>query len=117
MICQNQGRHGFYDGYGAGDNAWVVPPFAGDLGGVAFTVYSGLALHNGGYGFECHPELNRHAIADTALDAAGEVGDGFDIAVGVHEYIVMLGAAHFAAGKAGAELETVYGIDAQHSFA
>jgi len=93
-----------------------VAAFAGDLGGVAFAIHSCLALHDGGYGFECYFELDRHTIADTALDTTGEVGDGFDIAVGIDEYIVMLGAAHFAAGEPGAELETVYGIDAEHGF-
>ena len=41
-----------------------------------------------------------------------------DIAVdGFNKDVVMFRTTHFAAGKAGAKFKTMYGVDAQHSFA
>ena len=111
MICQNQSGHSFYNWYSAGDYAWVVAALAGNFGGIALAIDRGLALHDGGNGFKSHPELDRHAVADASLYAAGEVGDGFDVAISVDENIIMLGTAHFAACEAGTELEAMYSVD------
>ena len=70
MICQNQRSHSLNNWYRAGYYTWVVAAFAGYFGGIAFAIDCGLALHNGGYRFKGHPELDRHTIADTALYAA-----------------------------------------------
>lgn len=76
-----------------------------EFGVVALNVYGFLFFKDGGGGFEGDSEVDFLAVANAALDAAGEVGEGSDGAVLVFEDIVMFGALHLGTFKAATDFE------------
>ena len=99
VIGEDKDGHGFDDGDGAGEDAWVVAAFAGEVGVVTGSGDGWLRSHDGGGGFEGHPEQDGLAIGDAALDAARAVAGGADLAVDHAERIIVLAAGEQRAGK------------------
>src|SRR6185503_3210497 len=118
--------HCLYYRYRARHYAWIMTAFTGYFGCISGAINGRLALHNGGYRFKSHLKFNRHPIAHAALYAAREIGERFyrrrslpfrgRVRDGA-KYIVMLRAAHFAAGETRAVFKPVDGVNAQHGFA
>ena len=76
-------------------------------GGVLkLRVHRVLLVHDGRHRFESDAEINRLAIRDAAMNAAGAVGGGAHLAAFDAERIVVLRAGQKNPAKTGANVET-----------
>jgi len=74
MIRQYQRSHGLHDDHGAGNHTWIVSALSFYGQGFAFSIEGFLVAHDSRHGLERHPEIDVHAIGNTALDATRVVG-------------------------------------------
>ena len=86
----DDGCHGFHYGYGAGQDAWVVPAACFYCGGIAVGAYRGLFAQQGGYRLKGYSETDVVAVGDAALDTATMIGLSCDASFAVSGENVVL---------------------------
>ena len=89
---------------------------AGEFGVLAAGGDGLLGGHDGGGGFERDAENDRLAIGNAALNAAGAVAGGADLAVDHAERVVVFAAGEKGPGKPRADLKALGGGNRQHRF-
>ena len=70
-VGEDEGSHGLYDYYGAGDDDGVVAAFNGDGDGFPLFVYGVLEGGDGRGWFDGCPKDQGAAVTDSAKDSAG----------------------------------------------
>lgn len=116
VIDEDEGGHGFDDGDGAWEDAGVVATAALEAFGLAIGADGILFAHDGGGGFKGGAEEERFTIGDAALDTAGAVRAGTDVALTIFEGVVVLAAAEACTGEAATDFEAFGGRDGEHGF-
>ncbi len=114
VVDEDESRHGLHHGNGTREHTGVVAPARGETGVFARDGHGILRSRDGGGGFESDAEDDGLTIADAALNAAGEIRGGADLAVDDAEGVVVLGAAELAAREAGADFKALRGREAEH---
>ena len=88
---------------------------AGQGGGLAVGIHGLLFLADRGGGLERHPDHDRFAVADAALDATGVVGGRLQPSIGGgHKGIVVFAAFEQGAAEARPDLEALGGGKGHH---
>jgi hypothetical protein len=113
VVGEDEGGHGFDDGDGAGQDAGVVAAFALEFGVFAGGGDGFLRGHDGGGGLEGDAEEDVFAVGNAALDAAGAVGGGADLAV-LHAEGSLCSRPVSSVPETGADLEALGGGDGEH---
>ena len=97
VIGKHQGHHGFHHRHRPGQHTGVMTTLGSQCGRHASGINRLLLLADRCSRFEGHPDHDRLAVADAALDAAGVVGGGVQRAVaGGQEGVVVLAAPEVA---------------------
>ena len=102
MIDDDQRRHGFYDGHGAGEHAGIMTPPARELGGLAMDIDRLLRAQEGGRWFERDAAADLLAVADAALHTSAAVGPRTHLTFTILEEVVVLRPLEQGAGKTAA---------------
>ena len=119
MVGQYQCGHGFYYRHSTWHYTRVMTALARYFRNITIRINRLLVMHNGGHGLKGYPELNRHPIADAALDTAREIGkrNNFSGPLSLGEgwgevkNVVMFRTQHLAAAETRTEFKAVHGID------
>jgi hypothetical protein len=104
-IGKNQGRHGLNYRHSPGNDTRIMPSLSGQFDKPSFIIRGCLFRGNSRGRLERHPEENRLAIADPALDAAAVVSDGSQAFSLFDEQIIMPGTAHLHRAKPAADFK------------
>mmetsp|Transcript_28244 Transcript_28244/g.61897 ORF Transcript_28244/g.61897 Transcript_28244/m.61897 type:complete len:232 (+) Transcript_28244:617-1312(+) len=115
VVAEHEGGHGLHHGHRAGHDAGVVAAARAQLRLHLLARHRHLLACDGGRGLERDLHHHRLAVRDAALDAAGAVGAGANVARVVHEeLVVVLAPRHERALEAAAHGEPLGRRDGHH---
>ncbi len=109
MIAKYQRDHRLDHWHRTGQHTRIVTTARREGGFAAINRNSALLLANGGRGLEGHPQDNRLAIADAALNATRAISKRPNPLTIVIKLVVVLFAGKVGAAKAGANFKAFAG--------
>ena len=90
MVENNHGSHSFYNGYGSGKYARVVPSFCVKNHGITVYIYGVYITEDCCNRFESYFEVDVFSVRNATLYSSGVVGPGRYFPFPVHKYVVHL---------------------------